>query len=143
MNDLTSRRRKGGAEVTPRTIVIGFLFLTIIGLIVVLILFAGSFTVEAGDMVHVDGKLITTVSSTNEEPTDVWVQHLIYRDNGIFSREKVGETYSVIQTLTNGENVLVCPAALGPGTYKIFIYISSADESQRRLAGITKTLVLA
>lgn len=136
MKDLSSRRGSSSRSgVSPRMVAIGFLVLMFIGLVILMVLFAGGSTIEADESYYIDGKLKTIITYNADEPQKVWVQHTIYREDDLLTREKIGETYSTTVDLVKGPNLVEYAVALDPGVYKVFTYISTTDESPRRLAG--------
>lgn len=136
MRDLSSRRISSSPSgVNPRVIAIGFLGLMLIGIIILMILFAGGSTIEADESYYIDGKLKTIITSSTDEPQKVWVQHTVYREDDLLTREKIGDTYSSVVELVKGPNLVEYPLVLEPGEYKIFTYVSTADDSPRRITG--------
>lgn len=123
------------ASPSPRMIVIGFLTLLLIGLVIIMVIFANGVSIDANETVYSDGKLKTIVNYHDETPQDIWVQYMIYREDGILSREKIGETYSYIMPLKKGPNLAEYKIKLEPGTYKIFIYLSTTDPEPKRITG--------
>ena len=136
MRDLYPRKPFAAlASPTPRMIVIGFLTLLLIGLIIIMVIFANGVSIDANDTIYTDGKLKTIVNYHDETPQDIWVQYMIYREEGILSREKIGETYSYIMPLKKGQNLAEYKVKLEPGTYKVFIYLSNTDPEPKRITG--------
>ncbi|MBR4987441.1 MAG: hypothetical protein IKY81_02105 [Methanocorpusculum sp.] len=129
--------------VNPRTILIGGLAVLLAGLIIILLLFSGGGGINADTPVYDDGVLKTTISYSDDELQDVWVQYNIFRQDGLFSSTQIGSTFSFAETLTKGNTLSECPVTLEAGEYKIFIYISTYTENPKRLAGYIKTIQIA
>ena len=129
--------------INPRNVLIGGLVVLLAGLIIILFLFSGGSGVDADTRVYDDGILKTTISYTGDEPEKVWVQYNIFRQDGMFSSTQIGNTFSFVETLTNGNTLSECPVELESGEYKIFIYISTFEENPKRLAGYIRTIQIA
>ena len=129
--------------INPRNVLIGGLVVLLAGLIIILFLFSGGSGVDADTPVYDDGILKTTISYTGDEPEKVWVQYNIFRQDGMFSSTQIGNTFSFVETLTNGNTLSECPVELESGEYKIFIYISTFEENPKRLAGYIRTIQIA
>ncbi|HJJ30752.1 MAG TPA: hypothetical protein O0X97_00715 [Methanocorpusculum sp.] len=136
MRDLGSRKPLAAlSSPTPRMIVIGFLTLLLVGLVIIMVIFANGMSIDANDTVYSDGKLKTIINYHDDTPEDIWVQYMVYREDGILSREKIGETYSYIMPLKKGPNLAEYKVNLEPGTYKVFIYLSTTDPEPKRITG--------
>ncbi len=141
MNDLSSHRRLSlCSALSPMVIAIVFVCLMLIGLVVLMVLYAGGNTMDADDSVYIDGKLKTIINYNADTPQEVWVQYTIYRENGLLIREKVGETYSTRVILSKGLNLVEYATPLSTGTYKVFTYISTTDETPKRMTGFISTV---
>ncbi|HJJ39923.1 MAG TPA: hypothetical protein O0X25_00695 [Methanocorpusculum sp.] len=134
MKDLSDRE----PITSGRTIIILALLVLLAGLVIILFMFAGGASVDADTPIYVDGKLMTTISNSGDSQK-TWVQYNIYRQGGL-SSEQVGETYSYITELQKGNTLSTCDVTLSPGTYKVFIYISSCEENPVRIAGFIKDI---
>ncbi|HJJ38547.1 MAG TPA: hypothetical protein O0X42_00285 [Methanocorpusculum sp.] len=136
MKDLSSPRLpKALSSPSPRMLLIGFLILLLIGLVIIMVIFSNGVAVDANDTVYSDGKLKTIINYHDENPEEIWVQYVIYREDGILSREKIGKTYSYILPLKKGQNLAEYKIKLDPGTYKVFIYLSTTDPEPKRITG--------
>jgi len=136
MKDLSSRRFSSSkSSISPRVIAIGFLALMLIGIIILMVLFAGGSTIEADESYYIDGKLKTIISYSEDDHQKVWVQHTIYREDDLLTREKIGDTYSTTVELLKGPNLVEYAVPLEPGLYKVFTYVSTTDPSPRRITG--------
>lgn len=143
MKDLTSRKPSFSlSNASPKTIIIGFLILLLIGLVIIMILFAGGTSIDADDTVYIDGSLKTIVNYGDDTPQDYWVQYKIYREDGILSREQVGDLYSYIMTFRKGPNVTEYKIPLKKGDYQIFIYISTVEENPKRVTGFIRSITI-
>ena len=141
MKDLSSRRLSSSKSgVSPRMVAIGFLILMFVGIIILMVLFAGGSSIDADESYYIDGKLKTIITYANDDHQTVWVQHTIYREYDLFTREKIGDTYSTKIELVKGPNLIEYAVALEPGVYKVFTYISTTDESPRRITGFISTV---
>ncbi|HJJ35928.1 MAG TPA: hypothetical protein O0X27_01990 [Methanocorpusculum sp.] len=141
MKDLSSRRLSSPKSgVTPRMVAIGFLILMLIGLVILMVLFAGGSSIDADESYYIDGKLKTIINYANDDQQTVWVQHTIYREDDLLTREKIGDTYSTQVKLLKGPNLVEYAVPLEPGVYKVFTYISTTDESPRRITGFISTV---
>lgn len=134
MKDLSGREPMS----TTRVVVVGALIALVIGLVVILLLFAGGSSFDVDTPKYQDGKLLTTISNSGEDRT-VWVQYNIFYQEG-FGSEQVGDTFSYVTNLKKGNTLSTCDVTLKPGSYKIFIYISSYDEKAERLAGFVRDI---
>lgn len=127
---------------SPRTLLIGFLILLLIGLVVIMILFAGGASMEADDTVYIDGTLKTIINYGEDTPQDYWVQYKIYHEDGILSREQIGDTYSYILTFKKGPNLTGYTVPLRKGNYQIFIYISTVEENPKRVTAFVHPITI-
>ena len=121
-----------------RTIIIIALLVLLAGLIIIFFMFAGGSNIDADTPIYVDGKLMTTISNSGEDQ-QAWVQYNIYHQDGLSSNQ-VGGTYSYVTDLKKGNTLSTCDVTLSPGTYKVFIYISTYDANPVRIAGFIKDI---
>ena len=97
---------------------------------------------DADDTVYIDESLKTIVNYGDDTPQDYWVQYKIYREDGILSREQVGDLYSYIMTFRKGPNVTEYKVPLKKGDYQIFIYISTVEENPKRVTGFIRSITI-
>ena len=144
MKDLSSRKPLSSAisSASPRVLLIGFLILLLIGLVIIMFLFAGGSSVSADDTVYIDGSLKTVINYGEDLPQDYWVQYKVYRDDGILSRNQIGEVHSTIMTFKKGPNVAGYKIPLPHGDYQIFIYISTVEENPKRVTAFVHSITI-
>lgn len=68
-----------------------------------------------------DGKEIIATGDWNNEPTEGVFQVIIFRLDGLTQNEVASKTLWV--DLSPGENQIVMPVDLEPGSYKFFVYL--------------------
>ncbi len=129
--------------ISPRNLLIGGLIVLLAGLIIILLLFSGGAGINVDTPVYDDGVLKTTITYSGDTPQDVWVQYNIFKQNDILTSTQIGDTFSFVETLKKGNTLSELPLDLEPGEYKIFIYISTRDETPDRLAGFIRTIQIA
>ena len=104
-----------------------------------LILFSflcGCVSSNIGDVRYTNGSLTATISNPGQ-PADAFVQVTVYQVDGLSQSE-----YTVVMTgfkLKNGENTVMIPVTLKPGTYKLNIYL--LQEGERKTAVIRDIVV--
>ncbi|PKG33069.1 hypothetical protein [Methanoregula sp.] len=97
-----------------------------IGVLIILVLASsGCTTARIGEVTVTEGDLLIDVNNRGA-PSDAFVQVTVYEVRDLHQQERL-----VIQqpaTLQTGENSILVPAGLPPGTYKLYIYILSPAE---------------
>jgi len=89
----------------------------------VLVLFplcAGCLSTGVGDAWYGNNSIKVNISHTGE-PADVNVQVTVYQIANLKQ-----EMYTIVDTptrLANGENTVVVPVQLSPGSYKLYVYV--------------------
>lgn len=106
---------------------------------VVLVFFSflcGCVSNSIGDIRYVNGALVATISNPGQ-PADVFIQVTVDQVNGLSQQE-----YTVVMQgvkLKSGENKVTIPVTLGPGTYKLKIYL--IQDGERKTAVIRDIVV--
>ena len=96
----------------------------------------GCVSSSVGDINYTNGRLAATVNNPGQ-PADAFVQVTVYQVNGLSQQE-----YTVVMTgvkLKSGENTVMIPVTLAPGTYKLNIYL--IQEGERKTAVIRDIVV--
>jgi hypothetical protein len=104
-----------------------------------LILFSflsGCVSSSVGDVRYSDGGLSATISNPGQ-PADAFVQVTVYQVDGLSQSEYKVVMHSV--NLKTGENTVIVPLPLKPGTYKLNIYL--IQEGERKTAVIRDIVV--
>jgi len=103
---------------------------------ILLALCAGCMSTTVGDAGYDNNSVMVHVTHSGE-PADVTMQVTIYRIANL-TQEKF-TVASVPVTLRNGENTVVAPVRLGPGNYKLYVYI--LGDGDRKTAVIRDIVV--
>lgn len=107
--------------------------------LVLLILFSflcGCVSSSVGTISYTNSGLQTTIENAGQ-PADAFVQVTIYKVNGLSQEE-----YTVLMTgvkLKSGNNTVIIPVTLDPGTYKLKIYL--IQDGERKTAVIRDIVV--
>ncbi len=104
----------------------------------VLVLFplcAGCLSTGIEDTWYSNHSIMMHISHTGD-PADVYVQVTVYRVADLRQ-----EMYTIVDTparLANGENTVTVPVQLGPGSYKLYVYVlSNGDRKTAVIRDIT------
>jgi len=97
---------------------------------------AGCTSLAIGNVAAARENLTVQVTNTGT-PVDAGVQVRVYKIQGLGQKELT--VTGVPATLKNGENTVIMPLHLEPGTYKIYIYVTVSNERQ---AASIKDLVI-
>ncbi|MDD1694645.1 MAG: hypothetical protein LUQ71_07970 [Methanoregula sp.] len=83
---------------------------------------AGCLSTTVGDTRYDNHSVLVNISHSGD-PADVHIQVTVYRVANLTQ-----ETYTIVgvpATLVPGENAVAVPVELGPGTYKLNVYVLS------------------
>ena len=92
---------------------------------------AGCMSPSVGDVGYANQTLSIEIPHTGE-PQDAYVQVTVYRIANLTQEEQ--DVLGAPVSLIPGRNTLALPARLGPGSYKLFVYVIS--EGSRKTAVI-------
>jgi hypothetical protein len=95
--------------------------------IILILLGAGCTTTSIGDVAYNNNTLVVSVDNTGEL-TDAFVQVTVYRIKD-FSQQKQ-TVIEVPVTFHRGQNRILIPESLLPGSYKLYVYILKPDGRQ-------------
>ena len=95
--------------------------LLMVTLILALVIFAGCAATTIGDVTYTGKEFVVTIEDSGPLSNNTYMQVTIYRISG-FSQQEYG-VVSARVTLTNGKNTVKVPAVLGPGDYKLNVYL--------------------
>ena len=104
--------------------------------LIVVLLVCGCISVSVGDVSYGNGTLAIRVMD-NAGPFDGYIQVTVYRIQNLHQQE-----FAVIEgpvTLNEGENTLFFPAQIGPGQYKLYVYL--IQNGERKTAVIRDIVV--
>ena len=96
-------------------------------LVLLLAAAAGCSSAAIGEISYGNGTVTVPVTSTGD-PCDALVQLTVYEVRDFHQQEMT--TIQQPVTLEQGENCVQVPVALGPGSYKIYIYVLKPGERQ-------------
>lgn len=122
-------------------LVIAAVICLVIGICLILA-FVGGPSLTVGTSVYEDGVLKTPVHYDGE-PRDVWFQDNIFMQDSLLSSTQVCESQHVLGTLTKGDFDTELRIDLGPGEYKVFIYVLERDEGTKRITGFIQNIIIA
>jgi hypothetical protein len=108
-----------------------FLPISVIILFLASAITTGCMSTTVGDLQYTDNSLRVNIVQ-DKKPADIFLQLSIFRTAGL-SQQEYNVTFDQVR-LEPGNNSLVIPARLEPGTYKIYIYI--IEEGKRKTAVI-------
>jgi hypothetical protein len=100
------------------------------------VLMAGCISMNIGEARYADGGVTIKISNTGE-PADAYIQITVYEIIELHQKE-----IAVLNTpvaLQNGENLVVVPARLEPGNYKLYVYLIQNHE---RRAAVIRDIVV-
>lgn len=107
--------------------------------VIFLVLFSflcGCVSSSVGDISYTNRGLAATVNNPGQ-PVDAFVQVTVYQVDGLSQQE-----YTVVMTgvkLKSGDNTVMIPVTLKPGSYKLNIYL--IQEGERKTAVIRDIVV--
>ena len=105
--------------------------------LLVLFVFAGAcISVGIGEVSYKNGGLVAVIKNTGE-PADAYIQITVYQINDLHQEEFVVVSSPV--RLNSGENFVSVPAQLGPGNYKLYVYL--IQDGERKTAVIRDIVV--
>jgi hypothetical protein len=94
-------------------------------LLILFIVLCGCISTSFGDVRYANGGITATINNP-DGPADAFVQVTIYQVTGLTQQE-----YSVVMAsarLLTGDNSVLIPVTLGPGTYKLKMYLIQGGE---------------
>jgi len=95
------------------------------GLLVLFIVLCGCISTSIGDVSYANGGITAKINNP-DGPSDAFVQVTIYQVTGLTQQE-----HSVVMApakLLTGDNTVLIPVTLGPGTYKFKMYLIQSGE---------------
>lgn len=99
------------------------------------LLLAGCTSTEIGDVAYANQSLVIGITHTGD-PLEAHVQVSVYRLANL--TQEAQEILGAPVTLVPGKNTLSVPARLGPGSYKLFVYlIKDGDRKTAVIRDIT------
>lgn len=105
-------------------------------LLCVLVSICGCASLDAEDPIYSNGNLTTTIHYDGDE-RDVWVQHTIFRVDGL-SSTKI-DTITLPYTFSTGNQICQVPINLTTGSYKVHLYVLGRGESTERISAFIRT----
>jgi hypothetical protein len=96
-------------------------------LLALILLGSGCTSTLIGDVTYRNSSLLIPVTNT-AEPRDAYVQVTMYEIKDLHQQEM--QVIQVPVTLTRGENEVIIPVTLPPGSYKLYVYILNPGERQ-------------
>jgi hypothetical protein len=87
----------------------------------------GCTSTSIGDVVYRNGTMDVFITN-NGEPGDAFVQVTVYEIRDLHQQKMV--VFQEPVTLQRGQNRVLVPGTLPPGTYKLYIYVLKTDERQ-------------
>jgi hypothetical protein len=110
-------------------------FLTAGTLLVLILLFAGCISVDAGDASYRNRSVMVQITNTGE-PANVTVQVTAYRIQDL--HQQIYTIADAPALLPDGATVVTVPVDLEPGSYKLYVYIlSNGDRKTAVIRDIT------
>jgi hypothetical protein len=109
---------------------------TALAFLILFLFLCGCVSSSVGDVTYSDGGLSATISNPGQ-PADAFVQVTVYQVDGLSQSEYTVVMQSV--NLKTGENTVIVPLPLNPGTYKLNIYL--IQEGERKTAVIRDIVV--
>jgi len=100
---------------------------TELALLGLFLLLCGCVSMSIGDVSYENNGLSAMIYNPGE-PSDAFVQVTIYTVNGIVQQEHTVIMHPV--KLESGNNKIMIPATLKPGTYKLYVYLIQNNERQ-------------
>jgi len=98
----------------------------LVGSLLILLMFLGGcVSTSIGEVGYADNGITAKINNP-DGPSDAFVQVMIYQVNGLTQQE-----YSVVMApakLLTGDNTVLIPVDLGPGTYKLKMYLIQSGE---------------
>ena len=94
-------------------------------LLVLFIVLCGCISTSIGDVSYANGGITAKINNP-DGPSDAFVQVTIYQVTGLTQQE-----HSVVMApakLLTGDNTVLIPVTLGPGTYKFKMYLIQSGE---------------
>jgi hypothetical protein len=96
-----------------------------LALLVLFFVVCGCVSSSIGEVSYTKNNLTATISNP-DQPADAFVQVTIYRVTGLSQQEQSVVMHPV--RLDNGDNKVVIPLNLQPGTYKLNMYLIQNNE---------------
>ncbi len=106
------------------------------GLLFALVCIGGCVSVDAEDPVYANGNL-TTIIHYDGDVRDVWVQHTLYRVDGLSSIKM--DTITLPYTFSTGRQICEIPVNLSPGSYKVHLYVLGRGNTSDRIGAFIRT----
>ena len=94
--------------------------LLLLALLAAVVALAGCSALALGDVRYADGNYSVAIDN-NGPPSGAIVQVTAYRISG-WSQEEDGTVFQPV-TLVTGHNIITLTAGLGPGRYKLYVYL--------------------
>jgi hypothetical protein len=104
--------------------------------LILIVISIGCTTTAIGDAAYRNGTITVSISNAGD-PGEAFIQITVYEIKDLHQQKM-----TVLQTpviLQHGQNEVVIPVTLSPGTYKLYIYILKPD--QRETATIRDIVV--
>jgi hypothetical protein len=102
-----------------------------------IVLLAGCIAVGIGESRYTDGGIEVHVTNAGE-PAETYLQVTVYEIKDL--RQQEAATLNTTVTLRKGENVVLVPGTLPPGSYKLYIYlIQNYDRKSAAIRDIVVT----
>jgi hypothetical protein len=95
--------------------------------LVLVLMGTGCTTTSIGDVAYRNGTIAVSLANTGE-PGDAFVQVTVYEIKDLH-QEKIAVLQTPV-TLQRGQNRVLVPVTLPPGSYKLYVYILKPDERQ-------------
>ncbi|WAC04209.1 MAG: hypothetical protein OS112_06975 [Methanoregula sp.] len=105
-------------------------------LCIILVLSAGCTSLAIGDVTPADGGVRVHVTNSGD-PIQAGIQVRVFRINDLAQKELTNTGVPV--NLHRGENDITVPVRLEPGTYKLYVYVTTNGE--RKTASIKDIVV--
>jgi len=108
----------------------------VIALLVLLSSLSGCISMGIGEVSYTNDGILAKISNPGQ-PSDAFVQVTVYQVNGMTQQEQ-----TVIMTpvkLNTGNNTVLIPGTLKPGTYKLYLYLIHNNE---RKTAVIRDLVV-
>ena len=105
-------------------------------LLVLLFLLSGCVSMSIGGVSYTNDGLFAIINNPGP-PSDAFVQVTVYQVNGMAQQEQT--VFMTPVKLNAGNNTVLIPGTLKPGTYKLYIYLIRHNE---RITAVIRDLVV-
>lgn len=109
---------------------------SVVALLGLLLFLSGCVSMGIGEVSYTNDGLLAKISNPGQ-PSDAFVQVTVYEVNGMVQQEQTVIMAPV--KLNTGNNTVLIPGTLRPGTYKLYLYLIHNNE---RKTAVIRDLVV-